>query len=123
MTILSPGRYPSAPDHDRHPGIDGRTPTARIAAGEEAASGARGFDFVSCRAAAVPDEAERTVRAAVAGHAVRVVMTGAGVRMAVEHTVSFERLVDLVVDPVPGVVFRVTTSPETTVDAVRRAGL
>jgi hypothetical protein len=79
-----------------------------------------GFDIVPCQVSADPDEAEKKVRECVAANPVRVVMIGAGLRMAAEHTVLFERLVNLLNQLVPGVVFCFNTSPETTVDALRR---
>ena len=48
-------------------------------------------------------------------------MIGAGLRMVAEHTLLFERLVNLLNQLVPGIVFCFNTSPETTVDALRRA--
>jgi hypothetical protein len=118
--ILSLGLHPSAIDYSRYPGLDQETLTARIAAGE-AALRAEGFDIVPCQVSADPDEAERKVRECVADHPLRVVMIGAGLRMAPEHTLLFERLVNLLNRLVPGIVFCFNTSPETTVDALRRA--
>ncbi len=119
MVILSLGLHPSVVDYSRYPGLDEATLTARIAAGEAALREA-GFDFVQCLVSADPDEAEATVSEYVGAHQVGVVMIGAGVRMAPEHTVLFERLLNLVNELVPGVVFCFNTSPETTVDALRR---
>ncbi|PPJ33647.1 hypothetical protein C5E45_04715 [Nocardia nova] len=48
-------------------------------------------------------------------------MVGGAVRAIPEHTLLFERVVNLVVDAVPGIRFRFSTSPETTLDALRRA--
>jgi hypothetical protein len=117
--ILSLGLHPSALDYSLHPGLDEATLTARIAAGEAALREA-GFDLVSCQVPADPDEAEKKVRECVAADSVRVVMIGAGLRMAPEHTLLFERLVNLLNRLVPGVVFCFNTSPETTIDALRR---
>jgi hypothetical protein len=119
VKILSLGLHPSAVDYSRHPGIDEATLTARIAAGEAALREA-GFDIVSCQVSADPDEAEATVSERVGDNQVGVAMIGAGVRMAPEHTVLFERLVNLLNELVPGIVFCFNTSPETTVDALRR---
>jgi hypothetical protein len=47
-------------------------------------------------------------------------MIGAGVRLAAEHTLLFERLVNVVVELVPGIRWCFNTSPETTIDALRR---
>lgn len=117
--ILSLGLHPSAIDYSRHPGLDEATLTARIEAGEAGLREA-GFDIVPCQVSADPDEAEATVRECVAANKVGTVMIGAGVRMAAEHTLLFERVVNLLNELVPGIVFCFNTSPETTVDALRR---
>jgi hypothetical protein len=117
--VLSLGLHPSAVDYSRYPGLDEEKLTARIAEGEAALREA-GFDVVACQVSADPDEAEKTLRECVAANAVRVVMIGAGVRMAPEHTLLFERIVNLLNELVPGIVFCFNTSPETTIDALRR---
>jgi hypothetical protein len=119
VPILSLGLHPSAVDYSHYPGLDEATLTARIEAGE-AALRAEGFDIVACQVSADPDEAEATIRERVAANRVEVVMIGAGVRMAPEHTLLFERVVNLLNELVPGIVFCFNTSPETTVDALRR---
>jgi hypothetical protein len=47
-------------------------------------------------------------------------MIGAGVRMAPEHTALFERLVNVINEVSPGVTFCFNTTPDTTIDALRR---
>ncbi|RVX41933.1 hypothetical protein EDD27_4540 [Nonomuraea polychroma] len=47
-------------------------------------------------------------------------MIGAGVRVAPEHTLLFERLINVLVSAAPGIRFCFSTSPETTIDAIRR---
>ncbi|MFC0553854.1 hypothetical protein ACFFHJ_23455 [Planotetraspora thailandica] len=116
---LSLGLHPSAIDYSRYPGLDEETLTARIAAGEAALHEA-GFDIVACQVSADPDEAEKKVRECVAARPVEAVMIGAGLRMAPDHTLLFERLVNLLIRLVPGIVFCFNTSPETTIDALRR---
>jgi hypothetical protein len=91
----------------------------RIAAGEAALREA-GFDIVSCLVPADLDEAEKRVRECLAARPVQVVMIGAGLRMAGEHTLLFERVLNLLNELVPGIVFCFNTSPDTTIDAVRR---
>jgi hypothetical protein len=118
-TILSVGLHPSAIDYSRYPGLDEAMMTARIQAGE-AALRAAGFDFVSCQVSAEPDDAEMKVRDCAAAGPFRVAMIGAGVRMAPEHTLLFERLVNVINDVAPGIAFCFNTSPETTIDALRR---
>ncbi|MBB4957634.1 hypothetical protein [Micromonospora polyrhachis] len=69
-----------------------------------------------------PDEAEARVRECVAAGPFRVAMIGAGVRMAPEHTLLFERLVNVLTESQPGISFCFNTSPEGTIDALRRWG-
>lgn len=119
-TVLSVGLHPSAVDYRRHPHITEQQLTARIEAGEAALREA-GFDIVPCRLTTADlDDPGPLIRATVAAHPVRIVMIGAGLRMAEEHTPLFERLVNLLVELVPGVRFCFNTSPETTIDALRR---
>ncbi|MBB5085166.1 hypothetical protein [Nonomuraea endophytica] len=117
--ILTIGLHPSAIDFTKYPHLDEQTLTERIAQGE-AALRAAGLDTVSCLVGADPDEAEKTVREALDGDSFGVVMIGAGVRMAPEHTILFERLTNVLVTMTPGIRFCFNTSPETTIDAIRR---
>ncbi|WP_227981390.1 hypothetical protein [Nocardia spumae] len=117
--VLSIGLHPSAVDYTRYPGLDEATLTARIAAGS-AALRAAGFEVTSCELPADPDAAEATLRDRVAGRGFRVAMIGAGVRMASEHTLLFERLINTLTEIAPGIRFCFNTSPETTIDALRR---
>ncbi|MGO4747816.1 hypothetical protein AB4212_04125 [Streptomyces sp. 2MCAF27] len=117
--ILSLGLHPSAIDYSRYPGLDEEMVTARITAGE-AQLRESGFDVVLCQVPADPDEAEKKLRECVAANPVRIVMIGAGLRMAAEHTLLFEGIVNLLNELVPGIVFCFNTSPETTTDALRR---
>ncbi|WP_280220934.1 hypothetical protein [Nocardia neocaledoniensis] len=118
-SVLSIGLHPSAVDYSRYPGLDEAILTARITAGETALREA-GFDLVSCQLPADPDAAEAQLRKCVAGGEFRVAMIGAGVRMAPEHTLLFERLINVTSELVPGIRFCFNTSPETTIDALRR---
>ncbi|WP_220139007.1 hypothetical protein [Nocardia sp. GTS18] len=118
-TVLSIGLHPSAVDYSRYPQLDEATLTARIAAGENALREA-GFDIVTCQVPADPDAAEATLRDCATGRPFGVAMIGAGVRMAPEHTVLFERLINVATEIAPGIRFCFNTSPETTIDALRR---
>ncbi|WP_248762167.1 hypothetical protein [Pseudarthrobacter sp. SSS035] len=118
-TVLSLGLHPSAVDLSRYPEITQEMLSTRIAAGEAAMREA-GFDIVPCQVSADPDEAEKMVRECLAVRPVQVAMIGAGVRMAGEHTLLFEHLVNLLNELVPGIVSCFNTSPETTIDALRR---
>lgn len=73
-----------------------------------------------CLVGTDPDEAEQSVRERLPEGPFDVVMIGAGVRMAPEHTLLFERLINALVATTPGVRFCFNTSPETTIDAIRR---
>ncbi|GAB3446468.1 hypothetical protein GCM10027570_17870 [Streptomonospora sediminis] len=118
-TILSLGLHPSAIDFSRHPHVTEELLQAKIAEGEEALSEA-GFDVVTCQIRTDPDEAEKAIRECVAAHRFQVVMIGAGLRMAEEHTLLFEQVVNLLNELVPGIVYCFNTAPENTVDALRR---
>ncbi|MQY28456.1 hypothetical protein [Nocardia aurantia] len=118
-TVLSIGLHPGAVDYSRYPGLDAAMLTARIEAGE-AALRAAGFDLISCRLPADADAAVTTLRECVSRGTFRVAMIGAGVRMAPEHTLLFERLVNALIDISPGIRLCFNTSPETTIDALRR---
>lgn len=118
-TVLSVGLHPSTVDFSGYPGQSAETLTARIQAGEAALRDA-GFDIVTCLIPIGLDEAEATVRECIAGGDYPVAMIGAGVRMSVEHTPLFERLVNVLTEALPGIKFCFNTSPETTIDAVSR---
>ncbi|WP_228713778.1 MULTISPECIES: hypothetical protein [Prauserella] len=119
-TVLSLGMHPSAIDFSRYPEITEEMLMARIEAGEAALREA-GFDIVPCRLTSDDaDDAEKKIREAVAARPVQVVVIGAGLRMAEEYTLLFERVVNLLVQLVPGIRFCFNTSPETTIDALRR---
>lgn len=117
--VLSIGLHPSAIDYSKYPQLDAATLTARIEAGE-AALRAAGFDFVSCQVPADPAAAEAKLRECLADGGFRVAMIGAGVRMAAEHTLLFERLINVTTELAPGIRFAFNTSPESTIDALRR---
>ncbi|GGL10633.1 hypothetical protein [Nocardia jinanensis] len=118
-TILSVGLHPTALDYSRIPGLDEETLTARIAAGDRALHDA-GLDVVSCLLPADPDTAETVLRGCAADTPFAVVMIGAGLRVSPEHTLLFERIVNVVNALSPGVKYCFNTSPETTLDAIRR---
>jgi hypothetical protein len=118
--ILSIGLHPSAVDYSKYPGIDEAMLTARIEAGE-AALRAAGFDFISCQVPADPDDSEARLRdCAESDGPFRIAMIGAGVRMAPEHTALFERIINVINEISPGITFCFNTTPDTTLDALRR---
>ncbi|MFE5620106.1 hypothetical protein ACFQ69_35810 [Streptomyces sp. NPDC056470] len=118
--VLSIGLHPRSLDYSALPdGIDEASLTARIAAGNAALREA-GFDVVTCLVDPSPDRAEEAVRELLKGDAFGLAMIGGGVRMMPEHTLLFERLVNVLTEAVPGIRLCFNTSPETTVDALRR---
>jgi hypothetical protein len=117
--VLSIGLHPSALDYSKLPGLDEATLTARIEAGNSTLREA-GFDAVACYIGNDPDEAERQVLKALADGPFGLVMIGAGLRANVAYTLLFERILNAVVEAAPGIRFCFNTSPETTVDALRR---
>ncbi|MGW0802058.1 hypothetical protein [Nonomuraea sp. NPDC002799] len=117
--ILTIGLQPSTIDYAKYPGLDEATLTARIEQGE-AALRAAGLDVVPCQVGTDPDAAERTVRERLAEGHFGVAMIGAGLRMSLEHTVLFERLINVLAETTPGIRFCFNTAPETTIDAIRR---
>ncbi|MFB4426242.1 hypothetical protein C5F59_034835 [Streptomyces sp. QL37] len=118
--MLSIGLDPGALDYSRMPGgLDEAALTARVEAGNAALREA-GFDAVPCLIDASPDSAEATVRERLQEGAFGLAMIGGGVRMAPENTLLFERLVNVLTEAAPGIRLCFNTSPETTVDALRR---
>jgi hypothetical protein len=118
-TALSIGLHPSAVDYRKHPGLDEATLTMRIRAGEEMLTAA-GFDFVSCQLPAEPDEAELKLRDCIGSGEFGIAMIGAGIRMVPEHSLLFERVVNVLSDLSPGITLCFNTAPEDTADALRR---
>lgn len=117
--VLVIGLDPRSIDYGRHPEIDEATLVARVEAGRAVLREA-GFNAVSCQVPTDPDEAAAQLRERVAGGRFRVAMIGGGIRMLPEHTLLFERIVNVLNETCPGIVFCFNTSPETTVDALRR---
>lgn len=118
--VLSIGLHPRALDYSRMPdGIDEAVLTARIEAANAALLEA-GFDAVPCLIDVSPDLAEATVLEQLQGHAFGLAMIGGGVRMLPENTLLFERLVNVLTEAAPGIRLCFNTTPEDTVEALRR---
>ncbi|GGU35737.1 hypothetical protein [Nocardioides albus] len=118
--VLMIGIHPRALDYSKlPPGLDEATMSVRIEAGFGATTAA-GFDAVNCLIGTSLDEAEGEIRSAFAGDSFGLVMIGAGIRMIPEYTELFERIVNVCSEESPGVAFCFNTSPETTLDALRR---
>lgn len=118
--VLSIGLHPSALDYSRMPdGVDEAGLTARIAAANAALRDA-GFDAVPCLIDTSADRAEATVRKQLQEHAFGLAMIGGGIRMLPENTLLFERLVNVLTEEAPGIRLCFNTTPEDTVEALRR---
>ncbi len=118
--ILMIGIHARALDYSKlPPGLDEATMTERIEAGFGATIAA-GFDAVSCLIGTSPDEAETEIREAFAGDQFGLVMIGGGIRMVPEYTELFERVINACNAESPGITFCFNTSPETTLDALKR---
>jgi hypothetical protein len=118
--VLFIGLHPRSLDYSTVPdGVDEASLTERIAAGEAALREA-GFDGVTCLVDASPDSAEAAVREQLEGEGFGLAVIGGGIRMLPEHTLLFERLVNVLIEAVPGIRLCFNTSPETTIDAVQR---
>lgn len=118
--VLQVGIDPAAVDFTPWPGQNADTLRARIAAAELSLREA-GFDVTVCL---LPDDAaaaESAVRRCLADHSYDVVEIGAGLRTSHEYTMIFERVVNTVVASQQGIPLCFNDSPETTLDAVRRA--
>lgn len=117
--VLSIGLHPNSIDFGNYPHMTADLLTERIVIAESAMR-EQGIDLVPCRVSADPDEAAAMVREMASEGPFAVAMIGAGVRMAPEQTLLFERLVNVVIETFPGLPMCFNTSPESTVDAIRR---
>ncbi|MET9953741.1 hypothetical protein ABZ135_19595 [Streptomyces sp. NPDC006339] len=118
--VLTIGLHPRALDYSRMPeGLDEAAMAARIEAGHALVREA-GFDAVSCLIDGDPDGAERAVRAHLRDREFGLAMIGGGVRMLPEHTLLFERIVDVLGEAEPRIRLCFNTSPEGVVDALKR---
>ncbi|WP_062997249.1 hypothetical protein [Nocardia mikamii] len=120
LRALTIGLHPRALDYSRFPDLDEEQLTARVDAANAALRDTE-FDITPCLVSASPDEAENDIRAVLANRSFDLVMVGGAVRAVPEHTLLFERVVNLVAEAAPGIRFCFNTSPETTLDALRRA--
>jgi hypothetical protein len=120
LRALTIGLHPRALDYSRLPDLDEEQLTARVDAANAALRDTE-FDITPCLVSASPDEAENDIRAVLATRSFDLVMVGGAVRAIPEHTLLFERVVNILAEAAPGIRFCFNTSPETTLDALRRA--
>ncbi|MEU9701392.1 hypothetical protein [Streptomyces sp. NPDC047981] len=118
--VLSIGLHPRSLDFRTMPeGVTKESLTARIEAANSALKDA-GFDIVTCLVDTDPETAGAAVVEALGGHEIELAMIGGGVRMIPEHTLLFERVVNVLLEHAPGIRLSFNSSPETTIDALRR---
>lgn len=118
--VLQIGIDPAVVDFSLWPGQDAGTLRVRIAAAELSLRDA-GYDVTVCL---VPDDADAAgsaVRRCLTTDSYDVVEIGSGLRTSHEYTVVFERVVNAVIACQQDVRLCFNDSPETTLDAVRRA--
>ncbi|NUS43174.1 MAG: hypothetical protein HOQ24_05735 [Mycobacteriaceae bacterium] len=116
---LTIGLHPRSVDYSAFPDLDEAQLTARVAAANDALRNTE-FEVTPCLLGASPDEAEAELRTLLADRRFDVVMIGGGIRAIPDHTELFERIVNTLVETAPGIRFCFNTSPETTIDALRR---
>src|SRR5438270_6771031 len=117
--ILSIGVHPSAFDYSQLPGLEEDILTARIEAANRAIQEA-GFDPVFCLIGTSPDAAESTIRDLVSHRPFTLAMVGAGVRVPRENALLMERIINVLAETCPGVRFCFNSSPESTIETLRR---
>jgi len=118
--VLSIGIHPRSLDYSTMPdGIDEEWLTSRIESGNAALRDA-GFNFVPCQVDTSPDGAEQLIRDVCAHTSFGLAMVGGGIRLMPEHTLLFERIVNVLHEVSPGIRLCFNTAPDNTVDALRR---
>ncbi|MGX1777089.1 hypothetical protein ACWIGW_33635 [Nocardia brasiliensis] len=120
LRALTIGLHPQAMDYSRFPDLDEAQLTSRVDVANAALQNTE-FDVTPCMVHISPAEAETEIRNLLANQSFDLVMVGGAVRAFPEHTLLFERIVNLIVDAAPGIRFCFNTSPETSLDALRRA--
>ncbi|MEC3918807.1 hypothetical protein [Nocardia sp. CDC160] len=117
---LTIGLHPRAMDYDRRPDLDEVELTARVDAANNALRDTE-FDVTPLLVDASPDDAESEIRALLANQRFDLVMIGGAIRAFPDHTLLFERIINVLTEAAPGIRYCFNTSPETTLDALRRA--
>jgi hypothetical protein len=85
-----------------------------------AAIQAEGVVGEMCGISKDPDEAEAELRKRFAEHSFGTALIGGGVRLLPQNTVLFERIVNVLIDLQPNIRLSFNTSPENTLEAIRR---
>lgn len=122
LRALTIGLHPQAMDYRRFPDLDEAQLTARVDDVNTALQKTE-FDVTPCMVGTSPAAAETEIRELLANQSFDLVMVGGAVRAFPEHTLLFERIVNVIVEAAPGIRFCFNTSPETSLDALRRAAV
>ena len=119
-SVLFIGIRPDAfAPEDLPPGMTPEDLAVRVEAGQ-AAIAASGVDAAHCLTGFDADEAEAQIREHFASRAYGLAMIGGGIRLLPEHTVLFERIVNVLIDLQPGIRLSFNTGPENSLDSLRR---
>ncbi|WP_040814910.1 hypothetical protein [Nocardia concava] len=116
---LTIGLHPRAMDYSRSPDLDEVRLTARVDAANDALRNSE-FDVTPLLVGTSPDDAESELRTLFAHQRFDVVMIGGAIRAFPDQTLLFERIINVLTEIAPGIRFCFNTSPETTLDALRR---
>lgn len=106
-------------DYSGLPDLDEAQLTARVDAANAALRNTE-FDITPCLIDASPAAAEAEIRELLSNQSFDLVMIGGAVRALPQHTLLFERIVNILAARAPRIRFCFNTSPETTLDALRR---
>jgi hypothetical protein len=101
------------------PGMTVATLAAQIERGW-AAIEAEGITGEWCGIGKDPDDAEAELRRRFAEMPFGLAVIGGGIRLLPENTVLFERIVNVLIDLQPGIRLSFNTSPENSLEALRR---
>ncbi|WP_205326442.1 hypothetical protein [Glycomyces sp. YM15] len=104
---------------DLPPGMTVEDLAGRVERGQ-AAIAAAGIEAAHCLIGFDPDGAEAAIREHFASSAYGLAMIGGGIRLLPEHTVLFERIVNVLIDLQPRIRLSFNTDPENSIDALRR---
>jgi hypothetical protein len=85
-----------------------------------AAIQAQGITGEMCGIGKDPDEVEAELRRRFGERPFGVALIGGGVRLLPQHTVLFERIVNVLIDLQPNIRLSFNTSPENSLEAIRR---
>ena len=120
LRVLQIGMDPAVIDFSPWPGQSAESLQGRIRRAEDELRDA-GFDVSSCLLTQDASAAEASVRDALTTQAYDIVEVGSGLRTSHDYTLVFERVINTIITARPGVRLCFNDSPESTLDAVRRA--